>query len=87
MIIEYSYHDDFKSDFRKLKRHEKASDLMELDGIGRHLDVNEFSKNFFGKKGLTTADISVDANANIDDVTVIQYESELALEIRKTIIQ
>jgi ribonucleoside-triphosphate reductase len=83
MIIEYSYHCDFKEDFKKLKKEAHSDELMELDGIGRHLDVNEFSRSFFSKNARTTADVSVDANANIDDVSVIQYEAELAKPLHR----
>jgi ribonucleoside-triphosphate reductase len=49
--------------------------LFDLDGIGKQLDMSEFSKNFFSSK--VTADASVDANANVDDVSVISYNIEL----------
>lgn len=83
MIIEYSYDEQFKKDFKKLKRKDKAFDLLELDGIGDQLDVNDFSRKFFSKKGLTTADVSVDSNSNLDDVSIIQYNTEIAKPLHR----
>jgi ribonucleoside-triphosphate reductase len=81
MIIEYSYSPEFKLIFRGLKRNEFFTELAELDGIGTQLDIASFSKKFFSKKGnskLTTADVSVDANSNVDSVDIIQYNVEAA---------
>lgn len=49
--------------------------LFDLDGVGDQLDMSKFSKKFFASK--VTADSSVDANANVDDVSVITYNTEL----------
>lgn len=49
--------------------------LFDLDGIGKQMDMSEFSKNFFASN--VTADASIDANANCDDVSVIAYNTEL----------
>ncbi len=82
MIINYSYNPEFKKDFNKITRIDKAEELLDLDGIGSQLDVNEFSRKFFSKKQ-TTADVSVDANSNIDDISVVQYEAELAKPLQR----
>lgn len=76
MNISYLFGDDFDSDFRKLDRKNHSWELRELDGIGDQLDLNEFSKRFFSKNTTTTADVSVDANANVDDINVLHYEVE-----------
>ena len=49
--------------------------LFDLDGIGEQTDMSKFSKKFFSSN--VTADASVDANANVDDISVIAYHSEL----------
>lgn len=49
--------------------------IFDVDGVGKQLDMSAFSKNFFQVK--TTADASVDANANVDDISIIAYEKEL----------
>lgn len=49
--------------------------LFDLDGVGEQLDLSKFSKEFFASK--TTADVSVDDNANVDDISVIAYVKEL----------
>jgi ribonucleoside-triphosphate reductase len=66
------------TEFDDLYMHLKAKypqKLFDLDGIGKQLDMSEFSKNFFASN--VTADASVDANANVDDVSVIAYNTEL----------
>jgi ribonucleoside-triphosphate reductase len=49
--------------------------LFDLDGIGKQMDLSEFSKNFFASK--VTSDSSIDANSNVDDMSVITYTVEL----------
>lgn len=78
MKLHYSYGDDFNKDFNKLMRLKYADELMEIDGIGSQLDMQKFSKNFFSKSVSTTADASVDSNANIDSINVIHYNKESA---------
>lgn len=68
----------YASEFDDLYMHLKAKypqKLFDLDGIGKQLDMSEFSKNFFASN--VTADASIDANANVDDVSVIAYNTEL----------
>lgn len=65
--------------FDDLYMHLKAKypdKLFDLEGIGKQMDMSEFSKVFFGSAS-TTADASVDANSNVDDMTVVAYENEL----------
>jgi len=49
--------------------------LFDLEGIGKQLDMCKFSKDFFS--ATTTADASVDANANVTDTSNIAYGIEL----------
>jgi ribonucleoside-triphosphate reductase len=49
--------------------------LFDLEGIGKQMDMSEFSKNFFTSK--VNSDASIDANANVDDISVITYTVEL----------
>jgi len=49
--------------------------LFDLDGVGKQLDLAQFSRKFFSSN--TTADASIDANANVDDISVISYSQEL----------
>lgn len=68
----------YDTDFDDLYMHLKAKypqKLFDLDGIGKQLDMSEFSKTFFSSK--VTSDASIDANANVDDVSVIAYNTEL----------
>jgi ribonucleoside-triphosphate reductase len=57
---------------------------MELDGIGSQLDIAAFSKKFFSKKEkLTTADVSVDSNSNVDNIDIIQYQIEVSKPLHR----
>lgn len=69
----------YESDFEDLYMHLKSKypqKLFDLEGIGIQTDMGWFSKNFFSDI-TTTADGSVDANSNVDDLTVVSYENEL----------
>lgn len=84
MLLEYSYDVEFRHFFNKLKKINNAEELMEFEGIGSQTDIAKFSKKFFSKRNkLTTADISVDSNSNVDDTSIIQYEVELAKPIHR----
>jgi len=72
-----SYPQEFKDVISKVKNKYKDVDLVQIDGIGAQLDVNGFSKEFYSKNVGSTSDISIDANANIEDVTILQYMSEI----------
>ena len=68
----------YDQQFDDLYMHLKAKypdKLFDLDGIGKQLDMSDFSKNFFSSD--VNADASIDANANVDDISVIAYNSEL----------
>jgi ribonucleoside-triphosphate reductase len=74
MNIELSYNEEFDNLMSEL--HKKyPSKLFDVDGIGEQLDLNKFSRNFFTTNN--TSDVSVDANANVDDISVIAYSTEL----------
>lgn len=77
MKIDFSYGDLFDSFFESLQDYPNYKELATLDGIGKQTDMVAFSKKFFGKREQATADVSVDANANVDDVSVIAYEAEV----------
>lgn len=57
-------------------------DFLTLDGIGDQMDINKFSKDFFNTN-TTTADISVDSNANVCSRTSIEYNHEMPKPIKK----
>lgn len=74
MYIKITYEQEFDDLYMYLKA--KYPDaLFDLDGIGKQMDMSEFSKNFFLSK--TTADASIDANANVSSNCVIAYNVEL----------
>lgn len=75
MKVEITYEKSFENLINDLKN-KYPEELFDMDGIGKQLDLSVFSKDFFSNK-TTVADVSVDANANVDDMSVIAYEKEL----------
>ena len=74
MYIKTTYDQDFDDLYMHLKS-KYPQKLFDADGIGKQTDMSAFSKNFFASS--VTADASIDANANVDDVSVIAYETEI----------
>lgn len=71
-------HVTYDSDFDDLMLHLRGKypkKLFDIDGTGKQTDISEFSKEFFSTK--VTADVSVDDNANVDDNSIIVYNTEL----------
>ncbi len=75
MYIRTTYDNDFEDIFMHLKS-KYPRKIFDLEGIGKQTDMTVFSKDFFESK-TTTADISVDSNSNVDDMSVIAYNVEL----------
>lgn len=75
-ITKHSYDNNF---VRLMEDMEKkySSKMLELCGIGSQLDINSMSKKFFTNT-TTPADISVDANANVGDRSIIAYMYEVS---------
>ena len=70
-----SYKKDF-TEFMKEMESKYGKAIMEECGIGSQLDISSMSKHFFNSN--VTADVSVDANANVADVSVISHKIEMA---------
>ncbi len=77
MKIDFSYGAEFDELMESFKLHRDYAELATLDGIGKQTDMVAFSKKFFSKPEQITADVSVDSNANVDDVSIIAYEAEV----------
>jgi anaerobic ribonucleoside-triphosphate reductase len=75
MYIRSTYDNEFE-DFMVYLRGKYPQKLFDLEGIGKQTDLSAFSKEFFATK-TNIADKSVDSNANVDDTSIIAYESEL----------
>lgn len=69
-----SYQPEFKELMSGLED-KYGKDIFEDNGMGRQLDMSAMSKKFF--KAITTAEASVDANANVSDKSVISHKIEL----------
>lgn len=74
MHIEITYEKDFNDLWMHLKS-KYSKELFDSEGIGKQLDLSEFSKHFFGSKIIS--DASIDSNANVDDISVIAYSNEI----------
>ena len=70
-----SYKSDF-TDFMRRMEDKYGKEILEECGIGSQLDISKMSKDFFRTKA--TADVSVDANANVADTSVISHKIEMA---------
>lgn len=77
MLIDFTYGKEFDDFMESLKLNKEYEHLATLDGIGKQTDMVSFSKKFFGKPEQATADVSVDSNANVDDISIIAYEAEV----------
>lgn len=59
-----------------------GKEMFTVDGIGEQMDLHKFSKKFFND-ATTTADASVDANANVSQRTSIEYNFEMPKPLRR----
>jgi anaerobic ribonucleoside-triphosphate reductase len=74
MNIKTSYEKDFTNFIKRMNK-KYGDELFNIEGIGKQLDINEFSKQLFTKTAI--ADKSVDANANVTEFTPAIYMHEL----------
>jgi ribonucleoside-triphosphate reductase len=81
MNIKLSYDSEFEELMSRLKKH-YGERIFEIDGIGeKQLDITQFSKNFFSNK--VASDVSVDANSNVESMSVIVYEKEFKKSLER----
>ena len=81
MYIKISWEQDF-DDLMMFLFSKYGREIFTENGIGDQLDLNKFSKNFFNNKN-TTADISVDENANVSGKSIIDYSVEFAKPLQR----
>lgn len=81
MLLNISWDKEFSSLMEDL-RNKYGEELFTLDGIGRQVDVHHFAKNFFNNPH-STADVSVDANANVVAKTGIEYNFEMSKPLKR----
>ena len=78
-LIRFLESQDYKEEFKDLMirlSNKYGKEIIDLCGIGKQLSMSEVSKQFF--KSQTTADASIDGNANVADKSVISHNIELA---------
>jgi ribonucleoside-triphosphate reductase len=84
-LVKHSYSNDFVDQMEVLYK-KYGEDVFGVQGISnKHLDLNQFSLNFFknSKKKRNIADYSVDANANVRDTSISSYVYENGKAVMK----
>ncbi len=79
-LVRLSYEDEFVNLMSSLKA-KYPRKVFQIQGLSNeNLDINAFSKNFFGKSASkaarNVANISSDPNANISSMTISQWTTE-----------
>ena len=78
-LVKFLESQDYQKGFKTLMSclsEKYGTELFDNCGIGKQLSMSEVSKKFF--RAQTTADASVDGNANVSDKSVISHSIELA---------
>lgn len=78
-LINFLESQSYKKDFKELMARledKYGIEILNECGIESQLDVSSMSKKFFETSA--TADVSVDANANVSDTSVIAHKMEMA---------
>ena len=75
----YDYH--FQDLLDRLEK-KYGTEMFELEGIARkNLDIAAFTNKFLETK--TTADVSIDGNANVDDMSILSWNYEMPKPLAK----
>lgn len=75
LTIRQSFDDRFTNKLNEIQA-KYGTEMLELDGIGpSKMDINQFAKDFF-KNQEAVSDVTVDANANVSDKSVLFFENE-----------
>lgn len=81
MFINHSFDHHFVSLLEKLEK-KYGAEMFELEGIDRkNLDIAKFTNKFLETKVM--ADASVDANANVDDTSILSWDYEMPKPLMK----
>lgn len=81
MLVRQSFDERFVLKLNEIQSN-YGTEIMDADGIGQNqLDINHFAKKFFEKKIMS--EVSVDANANVDDDSVLSFEYESNKSMQK----
>lgn len=75
-LVKQSFNNDFTRLLERLYK-QYGEEIFNIQGVAnKHMDIAQFSKNFFGKSSNNVADISVDGNANVKEKNIMQYNYE-----------
>lgn len=80
-FVNHSFDHHFASLLDKLEK-KYGTEMFELEGIDKkNLDIAKFTNKFLETQ--TTADVSVDANANVDDTSILSWDYEMPKALMK----
>ena len=81
MLIRQSFDQRFVDKLKDIEN-KYGLEMIEAEGIGPStLDINSFAKKFFKRNNV--ADVSSDANANVDDNSILSLEYEFGKSLQK----
>ena len=80
LIAPHSFQQEFKDCMADIER-KYGFELFNISGIGKQLDINNFAKDFFGKK-TNTADVSVDSNSNVGLKNTVIFDQEMSKPLK-----
>lgn len=79
--VNHSFDYHFVALLDKLEK-KYGSEMFELEGISRkQLDIAKFTNKFLETK--TTSDVSIDGNANVDDMSILSWNYEMPKPLAK----
>lgn len=80
MIVNFGYSNDFSELISHLEK-KYGPQIIELEGFGSNLDIDNFNKKFFSNTKIS--DVSIDSNANVRSKHIGTYFSEISKSFTK----
>ncbi|ABR30471.1 ribonucleoside-triphosphate reductase [Thermosipho melanesiensis] len=74
MLINFGYLEEFNKVFYNIEK-KYGHEMLEIEGLGSHLDIDKFNKTFFQSK--LVGDVSIDSNANVRSKHIGTYFTEI----------
>lgn len=83
MELRFSYDIRFERLISSIRRR-YGEEILSFSGVHpSQLDMAKFTRDFLFSENINLADISVDANANVDDRSVVSFDHEVAKALNK----
>jgi ribonucleoside-triphosphate reductase len=80
MVVKFGYSKDFSELLSQLEK-KYGSQIIEIEGFGTNLDIDNFNKKFFSNTKI--GDVSIDSNANVRSKHIGTYFSEISKPFTK----